>query len=70
MDLYQYGGIALFAIALFCLIHIIRDVCQIKYGYTNWFTKFGHVWHAPQYEKHGVVVFALIGTLFVYLGLR
>jgi len=44
---------------------------QIKYGYSkNWFVSFGHIWHAPQYEKQGMVVFFLLGALFLFLAFR
>lgn len=54
----------------YCLIHIYRDYLQIKYGYNTWFTRVGHVWHAPQYEKHGMVVFAILAAVFGVLALR
>lgn len=57
-------------IAAFCFLHIYRDYLQIKNGYNTWFTKFGHVWHRPQYEKHGIVVFLALGCLFIFLAAR
>jgi hypothetical protein len=58
--------IILFIIPIFCLIHIIRDYYQIKYGYKSWFTRFGHFWHKPKYEIHGMIVFATIGLISLY----
>jgi hypothetical protein len=59
---YVYLGIA-----IFCFVHIIRDVLQINYGYKTWFMRIGHVWHAPQYELHGIVVFAAVGLISLRL---
>jgi hypothetical protein len=59
--------IILLVISAFCFLHIYRDYLQIKYGYKTWFTKFGHVWDRPQYEKQGMVVFFFAGSLFLYL---
>lgn len=56
------------ALAVFCFLHIYRDYLQIK-GVWNWFTKTGHVWDAPQYEKHGMVVAAVLGIIFSYLAI-
>jgi len=57
-----------FILSAFCFLHIYRDYLQIKHGYNSWFTKFGHIWDAPKYEKHGMVVFFLLGLIFLYLG--
>ena len=57
-------------IAAFCFLHIYRDYLQIKHGYNTWFTKFGHIWHAPQHEKKGMVVFFLLGGLFLFIAFR
>ena len=57
-------------ISLFCFVHIYRDYLQIKHGYKTWFTGFAHFWHAPKYERHGMVVFFLVGSLFFYLALH
>ena len=54
-------------LGLFCFLHIYRDYLQIKHGYKTWFTKFGHIWHAPQHEKKGMVVFFTLGVIFFYL---
>ncbi|HZP55650.1 MAG TPA: hypothetical protein VFB03_02685 [Candidatus Saccharimonadales bacterium] len=54
-------------ISIFCFVHIYRDYLQIKNGYKTWFTGFAHILHAPKYEKHGMVVFFLLGILFLYL---
>jgi hypothetical protein len=63
--------IILIAISAFCFLHILRDYMQVKYGYSHsWFTSVGHVWHAPQYEKQGMVVFFALGMGFLYLALR
>lgn len=63
--------VILIGISLFCLAHIIRDFLQIKYGYKfSWFTRFGHVWHAPKYEIHGIVVFFLAGSLSLLYAFR
>lgn len=59
----------LLLLALFCFVHIYRDYKQIKYGYKTWFTRFGHIWHAPQHEVKGMIVFFLLGCLFLYLGM-
>lgn len=61
--------ILLLSLAVFCFIHIVRDYLQIK-GVKNWFTQIGHVWNAPKYEKHGIVILTLIGLLSLYFGLR
>lgn len=58
------------ALAIFCLIHIYRDYLQIQHGYNTWFTRVGHVWNAPQYEKHGMVVFAILAVVFGFLAIR
>ena len=60
-----FGGLA-----VFCMVHIYRDYLQIKHGYTTWFTRVGHVWDAPQYEKHGMVVFAVLAVVFGLLAIR
>lgn len=57
-----------FLLAAFCFVHIYRDYLQIK-GVKNWFTQIGHFWNAPKYEKHGMVVFLILGLSFLYLGL-
>lgn len=62
--------LAFIIFAVFCFLHIYRDYLQIKYGYNSWFTKFGHVWDAPQHEGKGMVVFAILGGASMYLGLR
>ncbi len=62
--------VVLFILAVLCFLHIFRDVLQIKSGYDSWFTKFGHIWHAPQYEMHGIAVFFFLGIAFLYLGLN
>jgi hypothetical protein len=63
--------IILILLAAFCFLHIIRDYMQIRYGYSHsWFTNIGHIWHAPQYERQGMVVFFLAGCLFLYLALH
>lgn len=51
--------------AVFCLLHAFRDYLQIK-GVKNWFTQVGHVWDAPQYEKHSIVVFTILGGILLY----
>ena len=55
-------------LAAFCFLHIYRDYLQIK-GKWNWFTKTGHVWDAPRYEKHGMVIAAVLGILFAVLAI-
>lgn len=62
--------VALWILAVFFILHAVRDVLQIKYGYKNWFLRVGHVWHAPQYEKHGIVVSVILGILCFWLALR
>ena len=59
--------ILLIIFGLFCFLHIYRDYLQIKHGYNTWFTKFGHVWHAPQHEKKGMVVFFTVGVISLFL---
>ena len=55
-------------LAAFSFLHIYRDYQQIKYGYNHsWFTRVGHVWNAPKYEKPGMVVFAGLGIIFLVL---
>jgi antibiotic biosynthesis monooxygenase (ABM) superfamily enzyme len=60
----------LLVIVLFSILHIIRDIAQIKTGYNSWFTKFGHFWHAPQYEVHGIVVLSLVIVVCLYFFFR
>ena len=55
----------LLAVSIFSFLHIIRDWLQIK-GVKNWFTGVGHVWDAPKYEVHGMIIFALIGAISLY----
>jgi uncharacterized membrane protein len=55
-------------LAAFFFLHIYRDYLQIK-GVKNVFTEFGHVWDAPQYEKHGMVVAAVLGIIFAVLAI-
>lgn len=58
-------------LGLFFFLHIARDYLQIKYGYSkDWFVSFGHVWHAPQYEKQGMVVCLVLGCFFIFLAFR
>ena len=58
-------------LGLFFFLHIVRDIMQIRYGYNHsWFTRFGHVWHAPQYEKQGIMVCLILGLMFFYLAFR
>ena len=66
---YTWATTLLYLAAAFCFAHIVRDYLQIK-GVKNWFTEFGHVWHAPQYEKHGMVVFAILGALSLWAAIR
>lgn len=54
--------------AAFCFGHTYRDYLQIK-GVKNWFTEVGHVWDAPQYEKHGMVVTTVLGIVFGYVAI-
>jgi hypothetical protein len=56
------------ALAVFFFLHTYRDYLQIK-GVKNTFTEFGHVWDAPQYEKHGMVVTIVLGVLFSVLAI-
>lgn len=56
------------ALAVFCFLHTYRDYLQIK-DVKNWFTEFGHVWDAPQYEKHGMVITTVLGILFTILAI-
>jgi hypothetical protein len=56
-------------LSAFFFLHAYRDYLQAK-GKWNWFTKFGHIWDAPQYEVHGMVVAIALGTVFLYLGLQ
>ncbi len=60
--------IALYGLAAFCFIHIIRDILQIN-GVKNWFTEFGHFWHAPQYEKHGMAILFIIGATCLWVAI-
>ena len=53
-------------LAILSFLHVARDYLQIK-GVKNWFTQIGHFWDAPQYEIHGMVVFSILGVLFLYL---
>jgi len=62
--------VAFICISVFCFVHILRDVLQIKYGYKHWFLRVGHVWHSPEHEIHGIIVCAILGGIFLYLGLR
>lgn len=55
-------------LAAFFLLHIYRDYLQIK-GVKDRFTEFGHVWNAPQYEKHGMVVAAVLGIVSIILAI-
>ena len=56
------------ALATFCFLHIYRDYLQIR-GVKNLFTEFGHIWDAPQYEKHGMVVAAVLWAVFAVLAI-
>jgi uncharacterized membrane protein YbaN (DUF454 family) len=56
--------------AAFCYLHSYRDWLHSKKIFNSWFTRFGHIWDAPQYEKHGMVAYFLLGNLFVYLAIR
>lgn len=55
-------------LALFCIVHIYRDYLQTR-GRKNWFTEFGHFWDAPQYEIHGIIVAAVLATVFTALAI-
>lgn len=49
-------------------MHALRDYLQIK-GVNNWFTTTFHLWDAPQYEKHSLILFLAIGILCLVGGL-
>lgn len=54
---------------IFLLLFSAFCFLQIR-GVKNWFTEFGHVWNRPQYEKHGMVVYASLGSLLLWLALH
>ena len=58
------------ALAIFCWLHAYRDYLQSKGNYHSWFTRFGHVWDAPQYEIHSMVVAIVLGAIFIFLAVR
>ena len=53
-------------LSIFCFLHIVRDVLQIK-GIKNWFTEFGHVWNKPEWEKYSIAFFLILGVIFFIL---
>lgn len=57
------------ALSIFFFQHILRDYLQEK-GVKNWYTEFAHFWDAPKYNEGGMVVFLLLGILFLYLAIR
>jgi hypothetical protein len=61
--------ILLIIVAIFCLVHIIRDYLQIK-GVKNWFTQVGHFWDSPKHEIHGIIVAGIIGLVCLYFVFR
>jgi len=59
---------------LFCFDHLMRDHLQDK-GIKNWYTTYGHSWFSfipdtPRNNHIGMVIFFLLGILFLYLAFR
>jgi hypothetical protein len=50
------------ALSAFFTAHIYRDYLHLKGVKNTLFTRIGHFWDAPQYEKHGMVVCAVLAT--------
>jgi len=66
--------IILIILGLFCLQHLLRDYLQDK-GVKNWYTTEGHSWmkfipDTPRNNHIGMVVFFMLGCLFLYLAFR
>ena len=59
----------LIGLSIFCFLHILRDFLQLL-GIHHWFTEVAHVWHAPQYEIHGIIFFLIVGLTSLYFALR
>lgn len=59
-------------LALFCFQHLVRDYLQDR-GIINWYTTFAHprfIPDTPLNNHIGVVVFFLLGSLFLYMALK
>jgi len=61
-------------LAVFCYQHLIRDYLQDR-GVKNWYTTFGHSEFEfipdTSLDNHiGMIIFFLLGCLFLYLALH
>jgi hypothetical protein len=57
MNNYIFGILTAFFTA-----HAYRDYLHLKGVKDTLFTRFGHFWDAPQYEKHGMIGSAILAT--------
>lgn len=60
-------------LAIFFFQHLVRDYLQDK-GVKNWYTTFGHstslIKDTPLNNHIGMVIFFLLGCVFLYLAFR
>jgi hypothetical protein len=59
-------------LAIFCYQHLIRDYLQDR-GVKDWYTTFAHpkfIPDTPLNNHIGMVVFFLLGSLFLYLAFK
>lgn len=56
-------------LSVFCFFHSYRDWLHSKGRFDKWFLRVGHFWDAPQYELHGTVVFAALGTALLAIAI-
>lgn len=64
--------LVLLTIALFCYLHIVRDLLQ-ELSVRNWFTTFGHSHIIPDTSTNnfiGMVIIFVSGTLSLYFYAR
>lgn len=54
-------------LAIFCFFHSYRDWLHSRKRFDKWFLRVGHIWDAPEYEIHGMVVSGLLGFVFLFM---
>lgn len=58
------------ALSAFFAAHSYRDYLHMKGIKNTLFTRIGHFWDAPQYEKHGMVGSFILGSICFWLAIH
>ena len=65
MHIYIYSILSAFFTA-----HIYRDYLHLKGIKDTFFTRIGHFWDAPEYEKHGMVGSGILAVTCFFLAVN